>query len=53
MANIFLHLKKEDGLLAVESEIRFEIKKMGVVLYKYNVKGIEYYKDGKLVKFNY
>ena len=53
--NIGQHIfafKKEDGLLAVESEIKFEIKKLGVVLYKYHVKGTEYYKDGKLVKFN-
>jgi len=38
--------------LSVESEINFEIKKLGVVLYKYNVKGTEHYKDGKLIKFN-
>ena len=25
---------------------------MGIVLYKYHVKGTEYYKDGKLIKFN-
>ena len=44
--------KKEGDKLAVESEINFQIKKLGVVLYKYNVKGTEYYKDGKLIKFN-
>ena len=44
--------EKKDGLLAVQSEIKFEIKKLGVVLYKYHVQGTEYYKDGKLVKFN-
>ena len=38
--------------LIVESEINFEIKKLGIVLYQYHVKGIEYYKEGKLVKFN-
>ena len=38
--------------MTVESEINFEIKKLGVVLYRYHVKGIEYYKDGKLIKFN-
>ncbi len=43
---------KLDGQLAVESEINFEIKKLGVVLYRYHVKGTEYYKDGKLLKFN-
>ena len=35
-----------------ESEINFKIKKLGVVLYKYHVKGTEIYKDGKLIKFN-
>ena len=44
--------KRNDNLLEVESEINFEIKKLGVVLYKYHVKGVEYYKDGKLTKFN-
>ena len=44
--------KKLDGQLAVESEINFEIKKFGIVLYKYHVKGTEFYKDGKLIKFN-
>jgi len=44
--------KKENDVLTVESEIKFQIKKLGVVLYKYHVKGTEYYKDGKLLKFN-
>ena len=44
--------KKTDNEIAVESEIKFQIKKLGVVLYKYHVKGTEYYKDGKLIKFN-
>jgi len=44
--------KKTDNEIAVESEIKFQIKKLGVVLYKYYVKGTEYYKDGKLIKFN-
>ncbi len=44
--------ERKDGLLEVESEINFEIKKLGVTLYKYYVKGTEYYKDGKLIKFN-
>ena len=42
--------KKLDGQLAVESEISFEIKKLGLVLYRYHVSGIEIYKDGKLIK---
>ena len=44
--------KKKDGQLEVVSEINFEIKKFGVVLYKYHVKGAEYYKNGELIKFN-
>ena len=44
--------KKLNGELVVESEINFKIKKFGIVLYKYHVKGTEIYKDGKLVKFN-
>jgi hypothetical protein len=44
--------KKEDEHLTVVSEINFEIKKFGVVLYKYHVKGTEHYKDDKLIKFN-
>ena len=53
--NIGKHIftfKKIGDQLAVESEINFEIKKLGIVLYKYHVKGTEYYKDGKLIKFN-
>ena len=44
--------KKFGEELVVESEIDFEIKKFGLVLYSYNVKGTEIYKDGKLTKFN-
>ena len=43
--------KKTNDELAVESEIAFKIKKLGILLYSYHVKGIEYYKDGELVKF--
>ena len=44
--------KKLEGQLAIESEINFEIKKLGVVLYRYHVKGTEIYKAGRLIKFN-
>ena len=44
--------KKLEGQLAVESEINFEIKKIGIVFYRYHVKGTEIYKAGKLIKFN-
>ena len=53
--NIGKHIfsfKKSNGQLQVESEINFEIKKLGIIFYKYHVKGTEFYKDGKLVKFN-
>jgi len=44
--------KKSGEQLAVESEINFEIKKLGIVFYSYHVKGTEIYKAGKLIKFN-
>ena len=44
--------KRSDGQVTVKSEINFEIKKLGIVLYKYNVNGTEIYKNGKLIKFN-
>ena len=44
--------KKLEGQLAVESEINFEIKKLGIAFYSYHVKGTEIYKAGKLIKFN-
>ena len=53
--NIGKHIfsfNKIDNNLAVVSEISFEIKKFGVVLYKYYVKGTEIYENGELIKFN-
>jgi len=44
--------RRLEGKLFVDSEINFEIKKLGIVLYKYHVKGTEVYKNGKLIKFN-
>jgi hypothetical protein len=44
--------EKSGAQLHVKSEINFEIKKFGIVLYKYYVKGTEIYKDGELIKFN-
>ena len=44
--------KRENDQLAVESEINFQIKKLGIVFYQYNVKGTEHFKDEKLIKFN-
>jgi hypothetical protein len=53
--NIGKHIfsfKRSGDKLIVDSEINFEIKKLGVTLYKYHVKGVEVYEKGKLVKFN-
>ena len=53
--NIGKHIfsfKRSGDKLIVDSEINFEIKKFGVTLYKYHVKGAEVYEKGKLVKFN-
>ena len=46
------YFEKTDDEIKVKSEITFEIKKLGVVFYKYNVIGTETYRDGKLVEFN-
>tara|TARA_Y100000590_G_scaffold63349_1_gene67983 strand:+ start:394 stop:1077 length:684 start_codon:yes stop_codon:yes gene_type:complete len=43
--------KKFENLLKVKSLINFEIKKLGVVLYKYNAEGVETYENNKLVHF--
>ena len=43
---------KSDGQLSIDSEINFQIKKLGIVLYKYHVKGTEIYEGEKLIKFN-
>ena len=49
--HIFIFTKNENNI-SIKSQINFEIKKLGVVLYKYNVVGTEYYQNGKLIKFN-
>ena len=49
--HVFSFTKQEDQLI-VKSEIDFEIKKLGIVLYKYHVEGTEIYKNGELIKFN-
>ena len=43
---------KSNSKISIESEINFIIKKLGIVLYKYHVKGKEVYQDGKLIEFN-
>jgi len=52
IGNHIFTFKKIDNQTLVESEINFEINKLGVVLYRYNVKGVEVYEDNKLIKFN-
>ena len=49
--HIFSFEKSGDEML-VKSDIKFQIKKFGIVLYKYHAQGTEFFKDGKLVKFN-
>jgi len=43
---------RSDNKLLVKSNINFQIKKLGVVLYKYSAQGTEIFEDGKLIKFN-
>ncbi len=43
--------ERDGSNLSVKSEINFEIKKLGVVLYKYSAEGTEYFEDGVLTKF--
>ena len=43
---------RNDENLTVNSKINFQIKKLGVVLYKYKAEGTEVYKNSKLVSFN-
>ena len=52
MVKHIFSFKRSDEQLAVESEINFQIKKLGIVFYKYHVKGTEVYKEEKLIKFN-
>ena len=48
----YFNFKKETNELTVKSKLDFEIKKLGIVLYKYLAEGTEIYKDGNLIKFN-
>jgi len=49
--HIFIFNRSGDTL-SVNSKIKFEIKKLGISLYKYSADGIEVYEDGTLIKFN-
>ena len=44
--------ERSESNLSVKSVINFEIKKLGIVLYKYYAEGVEVFEDGLLVKFN-
>ena len=53
--NIGKHIftfEKENNQLFVRSNINFQIKKLGVILYKYAAEGVEVFEEGKLIKFN-
>ena len=50
--NSKLIASENDENLTVNSKINFQIKKLGVVLYKYKAEGTEVYKNSKLVSFN-
>ena len=43
--------ERSGSKLTVQSDINFEIKKLGVVLYKYKAEGTEIFLDGKLIEF--
>ena len=42
---------RDGNKLFVKSNINFEIKKLGVVLYRYKAEGTETFEDGKLIEF--
>jgi len=52
IGNHIFNFTQKNNQIIVNSEINFEIKKFGIVLYKYYVTGTEIYEDGKLIKFN-
>ena len=42
--------EKSGDRISVKSEINFQIKKFGIVLYKYHAEGIEIYENGTLIE---
>jgi hypothetical protein len=52
IGNHIFTFKKVNDELHVKSDIKFKIKKLGVVLYKYNAVGTEIFSEGNLIKFN-
>ena len=44
--------EKSGNEITIKSEINFQIKKLGIVFYKYYAQGIEIYKGNRLIKFN-
>jgi len=51
IGNHMFSFKRSGTSLSVKSVINFQIKKLGVVLYKYYAEGVEKFVDDKLVKF--
>ena len=49
--HVFLFTRNDENLI-VKSKINFQIKKLGVVLYRYKAEGNEVYKNSKLTSFN-
>ncbi len=45
-------IEKNGSKLLVKSEINFEIKKFGIVIYKYLLKSTEVFDNGMLIEFN-
>ena len=52
IGNHIFTFEKVNDELHVKSDIKFEIKKLGVVLYKYNAVGTEVFSEDSLIKFN-
>jgi len=52
IGNHIFSFKKVDDQLHVVSDVNFEIKKLGIVIYKYKATGTEIFSEGKLIKFN-
>ena len=48
----FSFKNSSESRLSVKSEIKFEIKKFGIVVYKYFAEGTEIFENGVLIKFN-
>jgi len=52
IGNHIFTFKKVNDELHVNSDINFQIKKLGVVLYKYKATGTEIFSEGNLINFS-